>query len=94
MERETLVTILKRAAHEEEAGKRYTPEEEQELNFYLGRPGNAMVVTHVLSVSLFDSHLEVEARDKGTVYTGYDSVHAVLTAPRSAGKSGRGGVGF
>jgi hypothetical protein len=99
MQRETLEVILGRAPGMErksdEDGKvaRFTTLEAHEISVYIGRPGNALALQGVLSIALLDAHAEIEAKDRGTFYTTYEAVHAVLVGPRKE-KNTRGGVGF
>lgn len=64
------------------------------MTLYLGEPGRAMVVNHVQSITLLDTHLEIEARDRGSLYTAIDFVHAVQSAGAEKKGQKRGGVGF
>lgn len=93
MQRETLQTILRRAEGVQQDGDRYRVEEDHELTVYFGQPGRAVAIDHVLSIVLADTHLEVEARDRGTFYASYDVIHALLDTRRK-GRHGAAGVGF
>jgi hypothetical protein len=93
MQRETLQTILRRAPGMQEDGERFRVREDHEVTFYLGQPGRAVSIEHVLSVLLADTHLEIEARDRGTFYAAYEVVHALLENRRKERK-GAAGVGF
>jgi hypothetical protein len=95
MQRETLLAMLQRAPGAQLDGDRFKVKEDHALTVYLGQPGRAVAIDHVLSITLTDTHIEVEARDRGTFYAAYDAIHALLNAPRK--KEGRGGgssVGF
>ena len=95
MQRETLLAMLQRAQGARLDGDRYRTEEGHELTVYLGQPGRAVAIDHVQSITLTDSHVEIEARDRGTFYATYEVIHALLDARRR--KEGRGsgsGVGF
>ncbi len=100
MQRETLEAILGRApgidrkADARDKSERFVAQDEHEISVYIGRPGTAMALQGVLSVALFETHLEIEAKDRGTFYTTYEAVHAMLVGPRKESKSARGGVGF
>ncbi len=94
MSRETLVTILQRTDAVRLDGDRYRVKEEHDLTLYLGQPGRAVAIDHVLSLVLADAHLEVEARDRGTFYLEYAVVHALLDARRKDRRSPGGSVGF
>ena len=93
MQRETLQVILRRTDGVQQDGDRFRVKEERQLAVYLGQPGRAVAIEHVLSILLADAHIEIEARDRGTFYVTYDVVHALLDAPRKERK-GASGVGF
>ena len=93
MQRDTLLTILQRAEAVQADGDRYRVKDGHDLTVYLGQPGRATAIDHVLSLTLADGHIEVEARDRGTFYVTYEVVHALLDGRRKE-RSGSGGVGF
>jgi hypothetical protein len=93
MQREVLQAILRRAPGVQQDGDRFLVRDDYELTVYLGQPGRAVAIDHVLALSLVDSHVEVEARDRGTFYAAYDAVHALLERRRKERK-GAAGVGF
>jgi hypothetical protein len=93
MQRETLEAILGRTSGLERSDGRWKSVEEHEVSAYIGRPGNAMALQGVLSIGLYDTHLELEVKDRGTFYTTYEALHAVLVGPRKE-RTSRGGVGF
>ena len=93
MQRETLQVILRRTDGVQQDGDRFRVKEDRQLTVFLGQPGRAVAIEHVLSILLADTHIEVEARDRGTFYATYDVVHALLDSPRKERK-GASGVGF
>lgn len=93
MQRETFETILGRAAGVEKRGERFVTLDENELSVFVGRPGAALSLQPVLSVALFETHIEIEVKERGIFYTTYDVIHAIAAGPRKE-KSGRSGVGF
>lgn len=52
-----------------------------------------MSIDHVVSVELVSTHVEIEIRDRGTLYAPYEAVHAVLDVPSRA-KRASGSLGF
>jgi hypothetical protein len=94
MPRETLLTILRRAEAVRLDGDRYLVEAGHDLTVYMGQPGRAVAIDHVQSLVLTDTHVEVEARDRGTFYVAYDVVHALLDSRRKERKGTGGAVGF
>ena len=60
----------------------------------MGQPGRAVAIDHVLSITLTDSHVEIEARDRGTFFAAYDVIHALLDARRKERRGTGGNVGF
>jgi hypothetical protein len=93
MQRETLQTILRRAPGLQQAGSQFVVKDDYELTVYLGQPGRAVAIDHVISMLLADTHLEIEARDRGTFYAAYEVVHALLERRRKE-RRGAAGVGF
>ena len=93
MQRETLEAILGRSAGFSRTEGRFKAADEHEVSVYIGRPGSAMALQGVLSLSLVDSHVEIEVKDRGTFFTTYEALHAVLVGPRKE-RASRGGVGF
>jgi hypothetical protein len=93
MQRETLQVILRRADGLAQDGDRFRVKEDRQVTIYLGQPGRAVAIEHVVSIVLADTHIEVEARERGTFYASYDTAHALLDAPRKERK-GASGVGF
>ena len=94
MQRDTLVAILTRAEAVRLEGDRYRVKDDHDLTVYLGQPGRATAIDHVLSLALTDTHIEVEARDRGTFFVAYEVVHALLDGRRKEKRGTAGGVGF
>lgn len=93
MQRETLQTILRGGDFVQQDGERFRVSDDHELTAYFGQPGRAVAIEHVLSLRLADTHIEIEARDRGTFYATYEVVHALLQTRRRERK-GTAGVGF
>jgi hypothetical protein len=93
MQRETLEAILNRTSGLQKVEGRWKAVDEHEVSVYVGKPGSAMALQGVLGVSLVDSHVEIEVKDRGTFFTTYEALHAVLVGPRKE-RAARGGVGF
>ena len=93
MQRETLEAILGRTAGLEGGDGRWKAVEEHEVAVYIGRPGSAMALQGVMSIALLPTHAEIEVKDRGTFFTTYEALHAVLVGPRKE-RTARGGVGF
>jgi hypothetical protein len=94
MQRDILRKILERAAGVSRDGDAFQCEEGKELTLYLGEPGRAMVVSNVQRIALLDSHIEIKARDRGTLFTVTDFVQAVQAADTETKGQKRSGVGF
>lgn len=94
MQRDTLRSILARVSSLQQTGDAYRCTDGHEVTMFLGELGRAMVVGHVQSVTLLDTHVEVVARDRGTVLLPYEAVVGVqqVEGERKGGK--RAGVGF
>jgi len=93
MQRETLLAILGSAPGLRKEGTRYQVGDGHSIAVYVGQPGRAAAIEHVLTINVPETHLEVEARDRGTFYLSYDAIHCVLAASRKERK-GAAGVGF
>jgi hypothetical protein len=93
MQREALLAILERAEGIRVDGDRHRTAEDHQLTVYVGQPGRAVAIDHVLSLFLAPTHLELEARDRGTFYVSYDAIHALLDTGKKERK-GAAGVGF
>jgi hypothetical protein len=93
MQRETLEAILNRTSGLQKVEGRWKAVDEHEVSVYVGKPGSAMALQGVLGLSLLDGHVEIEVKDRGTFYTTYEALHAVLVGPRKE-RAARGGVGF
>jgi len=93
MQRETLEDILGRSSGLQRTEDRWKSVEEREVSVYVGKPGSAMALQSVLSITLLDTHAEIEVKDRGTFYTTYEALHAVLVGPRKE-RAIRGGEGF
>ena len=94
MLRDTLLTILQRTEAVEADGGRYRVTDDHDLTVYVGQPGRATAIDHVLSLVLGDAHIEIEARDRGIFYVTYEVVHALLDGRRKEKRGTGGGVGF
>jgi hypothetical protein len=95
MQRETLLAILARAEGVRAEGERYRTVEGNQLTLYIGPPGRAVAIDHVLGLFLAPSHVEIEARDRGTFYVPYDAVSTLVSAGKKEKKGAAGGgVGF
>ena len=93
MQRETLEAILNRTSGLSRAEGRYRAVEEHEVAVYVGKPGSAMALQPVIALAMLDTHVEIEVKERGTFFTTYEALHAVLVGPRKE-RAGRGGVGF
>lgn len=94
MQRDILRKILERVSGLTRDADSYRSQDGHELTLYLGEPGRAMVVSHVQSITVLDTHLEIQARDRGTLYAQTDSIHAIQSAGAETKGNKRAGVGF
>jgi hypothetical protein len=95
MHRDTLLKILQRTDAVRLDNDRYQVKEDHDFTIYLGQPGRATAIDHVLSLVLAEGHVEIEARDRGTFYVTYEVIHALLNGRRKERRAGTGGgVGF
>ena len=94
MQRETLLAILQRADGVSADGDRHRTNDGHQLTVYVGQPGRAVAIDHVLSLQLAPTHIEIEARDRGTFYVSYEAVHALLDAGKNEKKGAVSRAGF
>ncbi|MEM7449709.1 MAG: hypothetical protein AAF355_15850 [Myxococcota bacterium] len=56
--------------------------EKHRLSFYLGQPGQAMVISDVLQATLYDSFLSLVRREDGAVLSVlYEAIHGLAVRP-------------
>jgi hypothetical protein len=85
MTRDLLQSILGRTPSVEETKKAFETKEGHELSFYLGTPGQAIVVGEVKRIVLEAQHVEIGAGDRRTFYVPYESVIGLSAkTPREA----------
>lgn len=96
MQRETLLAILGNVPGLRKDGAHFHVDEDgHTVAVYVGQPGRATAIEHVLAIAVPETHLEIETRDRGTFYLAYDAVHGVLATARKKERKGTsGGVGF
>lgn len=69
----------------EEAKKAFDVKDGHEVSFYLGTPGQAIVVVDVKRVVLEPQHVEIATADRRTFYVPFESVIGLAArAPRDA----------
>ena len=67
MQRETLLAILGTVPGLRKDGARYLVQDGLEIAVYVGQPGRAAALEHVLGVGVPETPHEVEVRDSGTL---------------------------
>jgi hypothetical protein len=94
MERETILTILEGARSCEKEDNAFNVKQGFQVAVFLGKPGNAMVLSGIHRFVAQKSFLEITAKNESTIYVSFDAVHAISEKPESADKASRSGVGF
>jgi hypothetical protein len=94
MEREIVQTILESAKGCQKDSSGFKTKQGHQVDVYLGKPGNAMVVGDVQSIVLKNGFLEIGAKNQTVVYASYDAVHAISDKLEPNKRSNRSGVGF
>ena len=94
MKKETLLKILERAAGLTKDGGCFRSQNGHNIAFYLGEPGNAMVINGVQTVIVEAEHLEIVAKSSTTLYVTYEAVHALSVKQEEDSKDSRANVGF
>ena len=70
----------------------YQVSEKHRVTFYVGQPGQAMVISDVASCSLEDHFVTIVSRETGAaVYVEYESIHALSDRPPAVETSRRAG---
>jgi hypothetical protein len=94
MQKETLIKILERAPGLDKDGDCYRTRDGHNIAFYLGEPGNAMVIGGVQRVTLLPEYLEINAKPSTTLYVTHETIHALAVKQEDDSKVSRAGVGF
>ncbi|MBX3250826.1 MAG: hypothetical protein KF901_26850 [Myxococcales bacterium] len=78
MERSTLARILTQATGVKGEADTWQTEEDHRLTFYLGQPGQAMIVANVAKVRFDEEFIQLTrvGRD-GELFVTYDAVHGL-----------------
>lgn len=70
----------------------YEVSEKHRVTFYVGRPGQAMVIADVASCRLEEGYTSIVSRESGTtIYVEYEAIHALSDRPPTAETSRRAG---
>lgn len=92
MDKAILRSILGQAQGVTADGSAYEVAEKHRLTFYIGRPGQAMVVSDVASCRLEDHFVAIVSRESGaTIYVEYETIHALSDRPPAPDLSRRAG---
>lgn len=92
MERMVLAEILGNAPGVEREGDAFKTASGHRLSFYVGQPGQAMVIGDVVTCQLQDSYLELVTRETGaTIYLAYDAIHGLSRRPPDPKEERRAG---
>ena len=83
MDRTLLKQILDAAPGLQLTDKGYVAADEHRASIYLGKGGQATLVTDLVRIQLHDSHIEAEAKDRTLHFVVYEPVAGVtLRRPR------------
>lgn len=91
MDRETLVRILGQASGVTGKEPRFEVAEGHRLTLYLGRPGRAMEVTDIRTVTLESDFVAIEHAAEDTLYCATEDLHAVSVRSTQAKAERRAG---
>jgi hypothetical protein len=94
MKKETLLTIVEKAAVFTKDGECYRSQSGHNIALYLGEPGNAMVISGVQAVTVHDEYLEISAKPATTFFVSFEAVHAVSVKQEESPSDSRTNVGF
>jgi hypothetical protein len=86
--------MLEAAIGVERDGNAYTVADDYSLSVYIGKPGQAMELSHVARFRLDAAFCEATSREHSTVYyVEYSSLHGLCVRPPSSGGGRRAGFG-
>lgn len=92
MKRATLKSILDQAEGIDSVDGGYEVADKHRVTFYIGEPGDAMVVSDIVRVRLSDDFVAVTSGDSGaTTYCQDDSIQAISTRPPKPKQERRAG---
>lgn len=94
MSKDVLVEMLARVAGLKRDGALFVAKSEHQITIYIGEPGRAMAINDVERIELRESHLEVTAKARGTLYCSIEGTFAIADNPEVAGRSKRAGFGL
>lgn len=94
MQLKTLKSILESELDLPQENGHYKSQEGQQIAFYIGKPGNAMVINNVLSIVLKNDYMKLETKNQTTYCVTYDHVHAVSNKKEKKTSDSRSSVGF
>jgi hypothetical protein len=87
-----LEQILGRIEGVERKDHGYAVGEDHHLSFYVGQPGQAMVVSDVIRCHLHEEHVELLTRETHTtVFVACEDIHAVTARPPKEDEQRRAG---
>jgi len=92
MTRDVLIQVLSAAVGVEQKSDSFEVGEGHHVTFYVGQPGQAMVIGEIASGTLQEGFVEVVVRETHTTtFLDYDAVHAVATRPPKEEEKRRAG---
>jgi hypothetical protein len=82
MTRDVLLKVLGRVDGVKLDGQRFRVKDDHHLHFYLGRPGQAMIIRDIAQGTLDDEFVELVTREsENRFFVEYTALHAVATLP-------------
>jgi len=92
MTRDVLTQVLSAAVGVDENGGSFEVGEGHHVTFYVGQPGQAMVVADIAGGKLRDGFVELMTRETNTTtFLDYDAIHGVATRPPKEEETRRAG---
>ena len=90
MDRKLLADILDKSSGLDKKGEDYLAADEHRASVYLGGSSSTTVLTEIVRLTLHETHLEAEAKDR-TIHYVTDRKSTRLRGPRESGPGGRTG---
>ncbi|MEC7525074.1 MAG: hypothetical protein VYE22_34650 [Myxococcota bacterium] len=92
MDRKLLADILDKSSGLDKKGEDYLAADEHRASVYLGGSSSTTVLTEIVRLTLHETHLEAEAKDRTIHYVTYEPVFGLaVRGPRESGPGGRTG---
>lgn len=94
MSKDVLSQMLSRAAGLQRDGSVFVTKAGHQITLYIGDPGRAMSVADVEKIEIRDTHVEISAKSRGTIYCPSDASFILADSSEGPGRTKRAGFGL